>query len=219
MTKETLSGWPKNLPKKKWFREKVGDLFWALRQNKLEEKERIKKMNDKLVGNFHEKNRWRKDYEYKFKSNIREKDILNDDSIDWISFDSTTAVKKAISERYVKTIGWTWLLPHWKTIEMELNGSLKDNKYILEHISMHNRRNTCLLISLYDDMVKDFIKNVDISGCNWCCFDFHMMNTKSSKEIIKWFTKLWKQGKITDCIIKINWKEYHSSGNYKYEFE
>ena len=71
-----------------------------------------------------------------------------------------------------------------------------------------------------DDVLKKIIENLPLNqkSADWLYLDFGGTYTKKQcRRLIKLMQKKCKiePGYTLDCIIKINWKEYHSRGDYK----
>ncbi len=117
-------------------------------------------------------------------------------------------------------------------VKFILRSNMDDMKFFFNHLHLNRHSvyielqpnrfnyNNCK-ISL--KILKKFI--LDEWSMN-CCFDLwnqvhrgeYWDKTDYLKELINRFTKSGKSWKISNCVIKANWKEYHSSWNYKYDF-
>ena len=112
--------------------------------------------------------------------------------------------------------------------------NLDDLEFVLKHLDLWTYpvglSFPSLFFTYYNGSCKKVIKLLEkfiLKQWNQNCY-FDLWNKVSRgeywdktdylKELISRFTKNGRSWKIQNCVIKVNWKEYHSSWDYKYEF-
>jgi len=237
MAKETLPTWPDGWKKENKFKLKMKELIWTLSKPTESKKAECDAKNEDLLNEFKSSfhldefgsGYWRSTVNannvefvelWTRTHHIREYDTI---VFDDLHFDD---VKK-----YLLLLDNIYLYhPIKLEIKHESNRSITTNelKYFLENLKtfkeLYLQFNPYYFREGYRSksikLLKQFILK---NGCVNCYFEL-LWNEYSSmpsdlKDLITWFTKQWKAWKIKNCIIKANWKEYHSSGDYKYDFK
>ncbi len=216
---------------KKSFRMKVADALWILLQSNEEKREKINEKNESLMKSFRD---WLGRYYYE-KWYIHDKfDFKKGREYirfwDTIRFKTLKELKKFLADGY----NFNYIARGYVTLKIDSSEdwNLDDLKFVLEYLDLWTYAVKIKFPSLFFTsekaikMLEKFILrqwNLD------CYFDIwdrihrgeceYWDKTDYLEELINRFTKKGKSWKINNCVIKANWKEYHSSWNYKYEFK
>lgn len=225
MANETLPGWPTDGWKNKWLRGKVWDLLYTLAYSKEEREKKQKEKNEKLLESFKE------GYPFYF-SDGKEFRYINEYIVrkwrrmeDILVFKDAEDMKSKMMDGTLSFNNSDWERPYkLRKIKIEGNSYNEDLNYILQHI-WNNGLWMEFPVNHIHDAPKESIKIlkkflVKWWGAFWCYFNvWEDISQDDLKGLINRFTKKGKSWEIDDCVINANWKEYHSSWDYRYEFD
>ena len=241
MVKETLPTWPEK-QENPWLRS-IKDIFETLKksrqESKAEKKNEVENINTQLIDHFSE------DYGKFFQQksfctslDIEEKlrkgdclkitrkfsDILYDmykKMYDYINDEQLTSSKIEFKPDKREKNQWRYTLEEdWVSFVVSTD-DLGDFFHHLElwgHSAFFDFSNSIK----WQNEIKEIKKFIIRENCCNCYFDlwyFPLWEKISVKDLITRFTKQWKSWNINNCVIKANWKEYHSSWDYRYDFE
>lgn len=243
MAKETLPTWPDGWKKENKLKLKWIELVWALTQSKESKKAECDAKNENLLNEFQNECRYYYEDGHECSNHIDEYAIKFLRSWDTIKFTSLYDLKCKINGMSFID-NFTYFVEN-KHIKLEIDADKAHErsdmlKYLFEHLKLYGGvysiwiKFPCSLFWFQGEyehsresikMLKKFMLKNECKNCYFDIWDdvYHgqMSYDKKNylKELITWFTKQWKAWKIKNCVIKANWKEYHSSGDYKYDFE
>ena len=156
---------------------------------------------------------------------------------DTIIFDSLETLnnreidKSKLIDNYGKFI-WK----NYTTIKIKDEWNLADLEYLFEHLDL-KWYPTKIVFPEFTfgnygwsytkkaiKILKKFLLKTDRYGCYFDIWEnihtwWYSDKNNYLKDLITRFTKQWKSWKLRDCVIKANWKEYHCSWDYRYDFE
>ena len=214
------------------WRPTIKDLFENLKKNRKEKKEKMKieseDSNRKLIDLFQE-NYW-KDFNYEkpisrleFDRHLMRGDcVLINNKLTEILHDMYSRMfetKWIDYERNEYEINNLRLSPHsgWVSFIVETN----ELNNFLNHLQLlwYSSALDFSRIKLSEDDIKEIKKFMDREKCCNCYFNVWNISNESLKNLITWFTRKWKSSRIDNSIIEANWKKYHSSWDYRFEFD